>query len=143
MHTITNEITVLTDREVIAFEDNFDATLYQEVAEMLGHSVAADIADSTIAEIDLTPVEERTQAQRVQAHMVGLGEASGLTVLHLYSRRRADIDAQQRHDAYLRDELAELGWDGDRPVEDYFAYGKRVPFTEETVDTAEWIEVAA
>ena len=57
--------------------------------------------------------------------------------------RAARHDAQQRHDAYLRDELAELGWDGDRPVEDYFAYGKRVPFTEETVDTAEWIEVAA
>lgn len=140
---ITNEIHVLGHNQVLTIEDNFDPATHQAAMELIDYTPAAEIISNAIAASDATPVEQRTQAQRVEAHLLGLGAASGLTVLALRSRRHADLEAQARHDAYLRDELAELGWDGDQPVEDYFAYGKRVPFTEETVDTAEWIEVAA
>lgn len=138
MQQITATIDVLD-----GFEDNFDPTAYETVLAATGRDAYVEVIGATIDAVDRVPAPLRTQAQRVQAHILGLGQASGLTVLNLRSRRRADLDAQARHDAYLRDELAAIDWHGDRPVDDYFAFGRRVPFDEATVDTAPWIEVGA
>lgn len=141
-------MTSITDLQITAdladgFEDNFDPTVYEAAAETLNLAPLAEVVSNAIAAVGEIPAGQRTQSQRVEAFLLGCGDTPGLTVLSIPSRRAADRAAQARHDAYLRDELAEIAWDGDQPVDDYFAFGKRVPFEEATVDTAPWIEVGA